>query len=423
MAKEPFLQRFWNNYIWNSRSLENPQIPISDANVAKYIFGLEDGEAGVNVNLGNTMGITAFYRAVMIRSNTIASVPFNVHTKDKDGSREVDEKHPAHRLIKYEPNENQNAYEFWKLLQSWADTHGNGYAEIERDGNGQPMALWPLHPTKVDVYWSDKSRTVAYKIGQEDKTYKADDILHIKNFSYDGVVGVAPIGMAKDALGISIASQLFVERFFGNNATPSGILSVEQELDKEKSDTLKARWSESYGGKNNHKPAVLGLGANYIPITMPMDQAQMIQLRKFSVTEIGRLMGVPPNLLFDLERETHNNIEHNSIGWVRDTVRPIAIGIEQECNRKLLTTNQRRSRSHYTEHNLQGLLRGDSESTANYLQSLSNIGAISQNEVRQLLNMNKIEDPSADLYWMQQGFAPTELITKKMEKEIFGNDE
>ncbi len=417
-------QKVWNYLIWDSRAvnLESPQTPLNDATL-ETLWGYDPEDKPVNKE--NSLSITAFLRAVNLRSDTQASLPFNIINVDPSGDRSVDQDHPAYRLLNEEFNPVMGSYEGRKTLQSHVDTAGNGFAEIIRKGNGDPKELWIIDPLKVKMFLSNGK--LWYEIGGEysadGKTIKegrmvnSDDMYHVKGFSYDGLVGIAPMDLCKDTLGIAIAGNAFVNRFWRNNATPSMVVSVEQRLDKEKSDELKENWEESYGGKNQGKFAILGQGAKVIPMTMPLDQAQLADIMKHSVLEIARMMGTPPHLLFEMERETYTNIENATIGWVRDTVRPNSIEWEQEANRKLLRPMQRIRRTHFTEHDLTGLLRGDSVAMANFFQSLHAISAISANEVRQQFNWNDIGE-KGDQYVMQQGFAPIDQIQEKMQADI-----
>ena len=418
------IQRAFEYLVWKTekRTLENPQVPLSDATL-ETLWGYDPEDKPVN--LENSLSITAFLRGITLRSDTQASLPFNVIKVDDKGMRSVDKDHPAHWLMNEEFNPLMGAFESRKLLQSHVDTMGNGFAEIIRKNNGDPVELWPIDPKTVKIFF--KNRKLYYEIGAEydqmgnnikkGRILESDDIFHIHGYSFDGIVGIPPMMLAKDALGIAIAGNSFVNRFYRNNAMPSVVVSVEQRLDKEKKDELQENWADNYGGKNQHKPAILGMGAKVQPITMSLDQAQMSEIMRHSVIEICRMLGVPPHLNFEMERETFTNIETATIGWVRDTVRPNSIEWEQEANRKLLKIRQRKQGSHYFEHDLTSLLRGDSVAMANLFQSLWSVGAINANEIRKQFNWNNI-GKEGDYYMVQQGFAPVENIVEKMDADV-----
>ena len=422
-GKRALFQRFFQSVIWDSRAnIEDPRVPLNDATL-ESLWGYDAEDKPVT--LQNSLSITAFLRSVVLRSDTQASLPFNVITVDENGDKDVDKSHPAYRILNEEFNPTMGSYEGRKLLQSHADTVGNGFAEIIRNGAGDPRELWPLDPKEIRLYL--KNSKLWYEVGAEYKDgtlvqtgrmIPAENMYHIKApFSYDGYIGVPPMELAKDTLGIAIGSNSFVNRFWRNNATPSIVVTVEQTLDQEKTDNLKENWQQSYGGSNQGKFAILGRGAKVMPMTMPLDQAQLANIAKHSVIEIARLMGVPPHLLFEMERETYTNIENATSGWVRDTIRPNSVEWEQETNRKFLRPMQRQRRTHYTEHDLTHLLRGDSVAMANFFQSLHAISAISANEVRKHFNWNPIGE-QGDQYMVQQGFASVDQIMEKMEAEI-----
>ncbi len=419
-----FLQKAWNYLVYTEQRhiLDNPKVPVTTDALWQDL-----DNADKPVDLGNSLSVTAFLRAVNLRADTQASLPFNVFKVDSVGNREVDIDHPAYSLLNDEFNPTMGAFEGRKLLQTRADTIGNGFAEVKRKGNGDPKELWVI-PTETDVELKLKNNKLWYELGSEkDKAgnvvkqgrmIAADDMYHVKaGYSGDGYLGIPPMVLCTDAMGVAISSNAFLNRFFKNNAMPSMVISTEQRLDKEKSDQLKESWNESYGGKKQGSMAVMGYGSKIAPITMPLDQVQMAEIMKHSVVEICRMFGVPPHLLFEMERETFTNIQTADIGFIRYAVRPNSIEWEQEANRKLLRNIQRRRRSHYTEHDLFGLLRGDSEAQANFNQSMHSTGSISSNEIRKQMGWNDI-GTQGDKYVMQQGFAPVDQIVEKMDVEI-----
>jgi len=418
------LQKAWNWLVYTEQrhSLENPNVSVfSDA------LWQDLDNADKPVNLSNSLSVTAFLRAVNLRADTQASLPFNVFKVDSSGNREIDIDHAAYPLLNDEFNSTMGAFEGRKYLQTLADTIGNGFAEIKRKGNGDPKELWVI-PTETDVDLKLKNGNLWYELGSEkDKAgnvirqgrmIAGDDMYHVKaGYSADGYLGVSPMTLCQDSLGVAISSNAFLNRFFKNNAMPSMVISTEQRLDKEKSDQLKESWNESYGGKKQGSMAVMGYGSKIAPITMPLDQVQMAEIMKHSVVEICRMYGVPPHLLFEMERETFTNIQTADIGFIRYAIRPNSIEWEQEANRKLLRNIQRKRRSHYTEHDLFSLLRGDSEAQANFNQSMHSTGSISSNEIRKQMGWNDI-GVQGDQYVMQQGFASVKQIIEKMEAEI-----
>lgn len=416
------LQRAWNFLVYNEQ-----RATTQETATFATLWG-DDSVSEIPITLDESLSITAYLRAVRLRADTQASLPFNVIQVDRSDKRKVAKNHEAHRLMNEEFNPIMGSFEGRRAMQTHVDTTGNGFAEIIRNGSGQAEELWLLDPKKVKLFL--KERTLVYEVGaeytsdgkkirgKEGRIIQADNMFHVKGFSYDGFIGMSPIDMASDVLGIGLASNKFVNRFFHNNAMPSTVISVEQKLDKEKAESLQESWVDRFGGKNQHKPAILGWGAKVMPLTMPLDQAQVVEIARHTVIDICRLMGVPPHLLFEMERETFTNIQTASQGWVRDTIRPNSIEWEQEANKKLIRVSQRKAHTHYTEHDLTSLLRGDTEAMANLYQSLWSVGAINANEIRKdIFNWNNIGEVG-DQYMVQQGFAPVDKILKKFDEDI-----
>jgi len=409
---------FFGNLLFEKRaSIEDPKVPLSDKNIGELIFGMEEGEAGVRVDLASAMGVAAYFRAINLRMNTISGLRIKVFEEDDKDQKTFLKDSDAYRLLNVEANPAMSALDVRKFLQQHADNYGNGYAEIRREQNsGDPKYLWPLEGG-MELKINRRRMHVVYEHTDKDgkkTTYAPENIFHIKGFSQSGLIGSPLYMQSKDLFGVAIASQKFLARFYGNNATPSLLLTTEQTLDPEDADTIAEKWSIKYGKKNQRKPAVVGKGVKVQTLTMDLDNQQITDIMKHLVLEVARVTDVPPHLLFEMGRETYNNIEQNSIGWVRDGVRPLALNFESEANRKLIPRKDLgRVRC---EHSLDDLKRGDSKSMAEYLGMLWDRGGIDQAEMRKVFGWNAEEGD--EKRWVQQGFAPMDMVISKFQLEI-----
>jgi len=347
------------------------------------------------------MRVTAYLAAVKIISETIASLPLHLY-RAQNGSREQAVNHPLYEVLHDQANPEMTAYTFRETLQGHICNWGNGYAWIDRDGAGRVTALWPLLPDRTWPDRDDQGRlfywTQLPKTGEMRKL-DAFDVLHIPGFGFDGITGYNPIRLAAEAIGLALASEQFGARFFGDGATPSGIVEYPKTLKQEALDNFKKEVRRAYNGlENSHKIMILEEGLKYHQVTIPPEAAQFLETRKFQVAEIARIFRVPPHMLGDLERATFNNVEHLSIEFIQFTMRPWLVRWEQGLKMKLLSQRERRM-GYYAMFSVNGLLRGDIKSRyESYTQAINN-GWMAPNEVRELEELNPYE--GGDAYHMQ----------------------
>lgn len=358
-----------------------------------FIFG--STASGKTVNERTAMQTTAVYACVRILAETIASLPLHTYKRiDKGKEKAID--HDLYYLLHDAPNSEMTSFIFRETMMSHLLLWGNAYSQILRDGRNKVKALYPLMPDKVTV---DRTKTgEIYYIYNKDGEYyslRNDQVLHIPGLGFDGLIGYSPIAMAKNAIGMSIATEEYGSKFFSNGANPSGVLEHPGVIKDPK--RVRESWNAVYQGSSNaHKVAVLEEGMSFKSIGIPPDQAQFLDTRKFQIEEICRIFRVPPHLVANLERATFSNIEHQSISFVVHTIRPWLIRIEQAINKALLSNEEKRT--YFVSFVADGLLRGDYKARMEgYAVGIQN-GFLSPNDVRALENMNAIEH--GDVYAM-----------------------
>ena len=230
-------------------------------------------------------------------------------------------------------------------------------------------------------------------------------MLHFQGLSYDGIKGRSVIQTHRDSFGLSIAANKYGGAYYGNAASPSGILSHPGKLSKEAADRLKFSWNSSYGNgpMNAHKTAILEEGMSFKPVSMNPQDADFLNTRKFQVTEIARIFRVPPHMIGDLDRATFTNIEQQGIDFLTHTLRPYLINLEEELERKLFRENEQDT--YKIMFNANGMLRGDSEARAKFYKDMSSIGVLSINDIRRMENMNDIGS-DGDKHYYALNYAP-----------------
>lgn len=376
-------------------------------------------QGGMWVDHETALCLSAVFAAVRYISETIAALPWELRQRRADGGSDLAMTHNVYRLLRSRPNPEMSAFTWRMLMTANANTWGNAYAEIERDVMGRPVALWPIHPGRVEpkredgrlYYFVTQARNslLDYKNRTDNNEIRLDpeNMFHLAGLSTDGIKGLSVISLAARSIGAGLAADQFLASFYQNGAVTSGVLKHPQQLGDEGYRRLKEDFQARQSGPYKAwKPLILEEGMEWETMTMPLKDAQFLESRKFTIEEIARWFRVPPHKIADLDRATYSNIEHQSIEAVQDAIVPWVVRLEQEANYKLI--GSRNQGVFYSKVNINGLLRGDSAARATYYNTMRNMGAMNANEIRALEDMNPI--PDGDMYVMQGQYLPLEKI-------------
>ena len=396
------IRRALRNWLFELRSdLSNPDPWLIAA------FGGPMTSTGIRVNADNAMRLTAVYSAVRILAETIATLPLIVYRRTDNDGKERATDYFLYPLLHDQPNEEQTSVEFREMLQGHLALRGNAYAQIDRK-MGRPARLVPLHPDRVEVR-REKGELV-YKVNPANgPAYilrrSAGEIMHLRGLSSDGVTGLNPIELFREAMGLGLAYEEYSGRLFSNGANINGVLETPQAMSDEALKRFRKLWQESYGGVGNAgKTAILEQGMKWQAIGIAPKDAEFIVSRKFQVTEIARIFRVPPHMLADLERSTFSNIEHQSLEFVRDTIRPWLVRWEQALTRDLIPPEDRNE--YFVEFLIEGLLRGDFKTRYDAYAIGRNNGWLSANDIRRMENMNPLPPEQGDVYLIPLNMVP-----------------
>ena len=399
----PFLARFF-------------QTRASPKNVfwaSPYSFFFGSTSSGKTVNERTAMQTTAVYACVRILAETIASLPLHTYMYTA-GGKEKAVNHQLYYLLHDEPNPEMTSFVFRETLMSHLLLWGNAYAQIIRDGRGKVLTLYPLLPDRMAV--DRTSNGQLYYEYRKDTGYvilRPEDVLHIPGLGFDGLIGHSPIAMAKNAIGMAIATEEYGAKFFANGANPGGVLEHPGVV----KDPARIRdsWNAVYQGSGNaHRVAVLEEGMKFQPIGIPPEQAQFLETRKFQINEIARIFRIPPHMIGDLEKSSFSNIEQQSLEFVKYTLDPWVVRWEQAMQRALFSPGEKKD--YFIKFNVDGLLRGDYQSRMNGYAVGRQNGWMSSNDIRELENLNRIpEELGGDLYLVNGN------MTKLADAGIFAN--
>lgn len=368
-----------------------------------YLFGRTT--SGKSVNEMTALQTTAVYACVRILAEAIASLPLHVYRYTETG-KEKYITHNLYYLLHDEPNPDMTSFVFRETLMSHLLIWGNAYAQILRDGRGQVIGLYPLLPDKMSVKRDELGQLYyVYQRQDEDNPHlkdkgnillKQSEVLHIPGLGFDGLIGYSPIAMAKNAVGMTIATEEYGASFFANGANPGGVLEHPGILkDPQK---IRESWNQVYQGtRNAHKVAVLEEGMSYKQIGIPPNEAQFLETRKFQINEIARLYRIPPHMVGDLEKSSFSNIEQQSLEFVKYTLDPWVVRIEQALQKALLLPDEKSKV--FIKFNVDGLLRGDYQSRMSGYAIGRQNGWLSANDIRELEDLNPLsEEEGGNLY-------------------------
>ncbi len=375
------------------KSREKPQNSFLGS---AYTFFFGSTTSGKVVNERTAMQTTAVYACVRVLAETLASLPLHTYKHTERGKEKALE-HEIYYLLHDEPNPEMTSFVFRETLMSHLLLWGNAYAQIIRDGRGNILALYPLMPDKMTV---ERSVTgdlfYEYRKDSESVLLRKEEVFHIPGLGFDGLIGYSPIAMAKNAIGMAIATEEYGAKFFANGANPGGVLEHPGVVKDPK--RVRDSWNAVYQGSGNaHRIAVLEEGMKFQPVGIPPEQAQFIATRKFQINEIARIFRIPPHMIGDLEKSSFSNIEQQSLEFVKYTLDPWVSRWEQAIQKTLFKENEKKE--YFVKFNVDGLLRGDYASRmAGYATGRQN-GWLSSNDIRELEDMNRIpEELGGDLY-------------------------
>lgn len=370
------------------RSVESPTTPLSAQALAEWLGG-KKSKAGALVTEQRVHGLPAYYRAMAIRSGVEAALPLKVYRR---GSRQ---RVTSRTVLDYPNPAQKTAFAFRQTMKFNEIAWGNAYARKVRNGADVVVQTWPIHPSRVRVEQVDPSSgnpegkvfLVRDAKGAEHR-WTSWDVFHVPFMSPGGLVGISALQAFRESLGNALAAEDASSALFANGVRLTGIVKAKGKLADGGADRLKDMFRAKFAGiDRTGDVAVLDQDADFTPLTIPPDDAQLLESRQWSVTEIARMVGVLPHMIGDTERSTSwgSGIESQFIGWAQTVVYPSCKNYEDLCTADLLPGGWDGG-DWYAEHALEGLLRGDSAARAQFYGQAIQWGWLTRNEVRSLEN-------------------------------------
>jgi HK97 family phage portal protein len=354
---------------------------------------------GVPVTPFTALQAAAVYSCIRAISQDIAMLQPFLRRRLGGGGYRREPRHPLNKLFR-RPNKWQTWFEFIGYAVTSICLRGNAFIVVERDKDANPIELVPVAPDRVTMMLSDDGE-LWYRINSRRLGYgivvPPDDMIHIKNISMDGYVGVSPIAIAQDVIGLALATQQHGGVLFRQGGQIGGVIEHPGVLSKEASDRIANSWRDTHAGvQNSHKAAVLEEGMKFNKIAITNEEAQFLETRRFQVIDICRLYGVPPHRLGELDKATLNNIEQQNQQYVDSALKPTARSIEQLFDHHLLFDDERLTLE--CKLDFDDMTRGDMKTRYEAYQIGTLNGWLNRNEVRAKENLDPIPDPSGDEY-------------------------
>lgn len=350
------------------------------------VFGLALNYNGFSTyKTTQAMTLAAVHRCVTVIMNGVASLPVRLYTYDDKGFK-MELKNDLSYILGKRPNPRMNAYTFYSLLVKDILLQGNAYALIVRD-NGKVVALQYVQAGFVSPI--DRGDRVEYQVAGIKGFVRREDIIHLMNYTENGIYGISVLAHARRTLGIADAGDKAAENFYKSGGCTSGFLKFEGPSSGKQREEILSAWNQATGGPNSgpNGIAVLPSNISYTQLSVDPADAQLLESRKFEVVDICRFFGVSPTKVFDMEHASYNNSEMAELAFLNDTLRPLLTKIEMELETKLFTKEDKLD----IKFDVSELLRTDKKSQAEYFTKLFNLGVLSPNDIRKELDMDEIE--------------------------------
>lgn len=361
------------------------------------LIGSGRNSSGVTVTPDTALALPILQNCVTLLAESIAQLPLELYRRQDKGQREPAINHPLYDVLRYQPNGFQTPYELRECEQMAVGLRGNSYTFVERGEDGNVTALWPLVNDKVIVCKGDDMLPY-YRVGTSEPL-PMRHIHHVRWVSRNHYVGLSPVELHAEAVGLAQAVRTYTGKSFANGATVSGVIERPREApaikDQGTIDRILDQWGNKYGGMDNAKKvAMLQEGMTFKPISMTNVDADIANILKLSGSDVARIYKIPLPMVNDLDKANYNTIEQLLIQFVVFGLLPWVKRHEQAMMRDYLLPQDRRE--YFIEFNLSGLLRGDQKSRYEAYAIGRQWGWLSVNDIRRLENMPPV--PGGDVY-------------------------
>ena len=412
-----FLDRFFRG-----NPLDVPGAINNEMTVNAFLESLGNqhrSDSGEVVNEHTSLQIATVWACVSLIAKQVATNPFNMYEFDGSGNRNLAASHDYFDLVNSKPNPYQDAIAFRTAVELSTLLTGNGYIEIQRDKGARAVALWHRSSYLTVPHWRpDATSIVGQKLwykttdsaGGEDRWIPCENMIHLMDMTRDGWVGMSAIHHHSQTFGKRIAMDKFGARFFANNATPSGILTMPANLKVKPEDKPKMRkdWEDQQLSGNQHRINILDQGTTFTPITIAQNDAQYLESSNATAEDIASIFGVPGYVVGLLSKSVKANVEQQNQDLYNLCLRPRMTRWEMAYTNKLFNNKGRSAGRYSVQFDMFKFLHPDSASLVVSNQSSIQNGVMSVNEARATVGLNSI-GPVGDAHYIQLNMQTLEL--------------
>lgn len=400
------------------RRAEAKAVDATDLTVQRLLGQSAQARSGVSVTIDSALKVSTVFACLRVIANGIAQVPLKLYREADDGTKTVAKDSPIHRLIWRRPNDWMTSFEFRQMMQFHACLLGVAVA-FKNELRGEARELIPLVPGTFELKQA-KDWSITCELRYADgttQTLQRDELFILRGPAWSGPKGLEALSLAREAIGLAIATEQTHAALHANGSHPGGLLSIKGRMEKDGRDRIKEAWQEFHGGINNKfKTAVLDMDASWHPMNMTGVDSQHLETRRFQIEEICRDLGVFPQMVGYADKTaTFASAEAFFLAHVVHTIAPWVENWEQALARDLFP----KADDLVAKFSLQGLLRGDNKTRAEFYASGIINGWLTRNEARRLEDLNPIKGLDDPLLPLNMGTqAERDALAKEVTKAV-----
>ena len=421
--------------IFERRASIQPSILAGDPALAGYFGGSVNSASNQVVTNDSCLAVSAVYACTNRKAQALAMLPLHAMKRLPNGGHEIANNFRLYRQLNSRPNRWQTSYE-WRLMgMTHVQLRGNFYnAIVSTPGRGlnelvplDPDRVYPFVVTPTDVIYfiydnspvppqGSKLYYQYYPVNGESVIFRADEILHIKGISVNGIVGKNVVALMRESVGLSMAMEEQGGRLFSNGAQVSKVFRHPGKLDDAAFDRLKAQIDQYSGVSNSHRTMILENGMDLTPLSMTMQDSQFLESRKFQVEDICSFLDVPMMLIHRSgdKNQTFASAEIINQMFITHNMQPHFVNWEQRLNEDLLYDSERNL--YYFDFDVKDIMRGDSVARASYLKSRFDTASLTPNDIKRHEGETPYNTPESDMTYLQSGMMPAKMAGMQSTK-------
>jgi len=372
--------------------------------------------SGAHVTQKSALGVPAVYACVRLFADMLGRLPLELYRKTPRGEVLAAE-HPSHAAINW-PGDWHTAFEMRHLVMMNVGLSGNGYLRAHRARAGGAVAeLEWLPPGTVTAQKLPENRFITYRVERENAVFTRADIVHIRALSTDGVRGLSPITLLREAIGTSISQREQAARMLKNGEKFSGVLELPKGLRPQQLELIRKEWEKFHATSDNvGRVPMLGEGVTFKQVSgMSAADAEFLESRRFELQEIARAYGIPAFLIGDTTANTSwgSGIAEQNLGFLDYALEPWLVNFEQALNYTLLTRSEHAAGYHF-KFDREELERGRLPAASAFVTAMRNAGIFSPNEARDWLGYPLSDAEGMDNYQMPLNSAASGKVAADM---------